>query len=121
MLAISAKQWYNKNKCLNGGAFVDKELLKILIQLGIGCAVIMTLIAVACILTPKIAAVIIKRHPKLGESPERVDDDCNAGTEPSVKGPYDAQHEEYDLNYKIYNKDIYGVDFKHGKEKRKNG
>lgn len=100
---------------------MDKELLKLLVQLGIGCAVIMSLIALACILTPKIAAFIVKRYPRLGESPERVEDDCNAGTEPSVKGPYDAQQEEYDLNYKIYNKDIYGVDFKHGKEKRKNG
>lgn len=32
-----------------------------------------------------------------------------------------AQEEKYDLNYKIYHKDIYGVDFRHGKEKRKNG
>ena len=39
--------------------------------------------------------------------------------EPQVKGPYDASSEpEYDLNYKIYNKDIYGVDFKHGKKKQ---
>ncbi|WP_124098137.1 hypothetical protein [Ruminococcus sp. Marseille-P6503] len=91
---------------------MNKELVDILIQLFIGCAVIMTLIAVVCILTPKIAARIIKRYPKLGSSPERVEENDNAGTEPSVKGPYDAQHEDYDLNYKIYNKDIYAVNFK---------
>lgn len=96
---------------------MNKELVVILIQLVIGCAVIMTLIAIACITTPKIAARIIKRYPKLGESPERVEENDNAGTEPSVKGPYDAQHEDYDLNYKIYNKDIYAIDFKRGKKK----
>ena len=59
-----------------------------------------------------------KTPSSLGESPERVEEN-NAGDVPSVRGPYDAQEEKYDLNYKIYHKDIYGVDFKHGKEKRK--
>ncbi len=100
---------------------LNRELVQLLIELVIGSAVIMAFIAVACIVTPKIAQKIIKRYPKLGESPERVQESDEAGTEPTVKGPYDAQHEKYDLNYKIYNTDIYGVDFKHGKEKRKNG
>lgn len=99
---------------------MNSELVKLLIELLIGCAVIMTVIALICIFTPKLAALILKRHPRLGESPERVEE-SNAGDVLSVRGPYDAQEEKYDLNYKIYHKDIYGVDFKHGKEKRKNG
>lgn len=99
---------------------MNTELVKLLVELVIGTAVIMTFIALACIVTPKIARLVIKRHPKLAEDPERVSDN-QADSEPAVKGPYDAQKEDYDLNYKIYNKDIYGVDFKHGKEKRKNG
>ena len=99
---------------------MNLELVKMLGELVLGCAIIMTAIAFACIVTPKVAKFIIKRHPKLGENPERVQDN-NESEEPSVDGPYDAQKEKYDLNYKIYNKDIYGVDFKHGKEKRKNG
>lgn len=98
---------------------MDKELVEMLVKLVIGSAAVMALIAAACIITPKLAARIIKRYPKLGSSPERVDDDENADKVPEVKGPYDAQHEDYDLNYKIYNKDIYGVDFLNGKQKRK--
>lgn len=102
---------------------MNKELVKILVQLGIGCAVVMTLIALACIVTPKIAAFIVKKYPPAEGSPERVEDEMlsDNGDSCEVKGVYDAQQEDYDLNYKIYNKDIYGVDFKHGKEKRKNG
>ena len=99
---------------------MNTELVNLLVQLVIGTALIMTFIALACIVTPRIAKFIIKRHPNLADNPERVEDN-KADDEPSVKGPYDAQKEDYDLNYKIYNKDIYGVDFKHGKEKRKNG
>lgn len=99
---------------------MNSELVQLLLKLLFGCAIIMALIALMCIITPKIAGLIIKKHPRLGESPERVQNN-NAGEAPTVMGPYDAQEEKYDLNYKIYNKDIYGVDFKHGKEKRKNG
>ena len=101
---------------------MDNELVKLLLKLILGSAVIMTFIALACILTPKIAKLISKRHPEWNAPPpERVQEDDESETAPSVQGAYDAQKEEYDLNYKIYNKDIYGVDFKHGKEKRKNG
>ncbi len=96
---------------------MNGELVSLLVKLAAGSLIIMAVIAFACIITPKIAAALIKRFPKLRESPERVDSEISAGTGPSVKGPYDAQQEEYDLNYKIYNKDIYGVEFRHGKEK----
>ncbi|MBR4555580.1 MAG: hypothetical protein IKO27_08340 [Ruminococcus sp.] len=98
---------------------MDNELAALLLKLVAGSAIIMVFIALACIVTPKIAKAISKRHPEWN-SPERVDDENESGEQPpQVRGAYDAQKEEYDLNYKIYNKDIYGVDFKHGKEKRK--
>ena len=106
---------------------MDNELAALLLKLLAGSAIVMVFIALACLVTPKIAKAISRRHPEWN-SPERVEDSNETGTasevngdEPSVKGAYDAQHEDYDLNYKIYNKDIYGVDFKHGKKKRKNG
>ncbi|MBQ7187422.1 MAG: hypothetical protein IJR91_07300 [Ruminococcus sp.] len=99
---------------------MNSELVSLLLKLIVGSAIIMAFIALACIVTPKIAKLLSKRHPEWN-SPERVEDSNESGTAPEVKGAYDAQHEDYDLNYKIYHKDIYGVDFKHGKEKRKNG
>ncbi|MGN1134157.1 MAG: hypothetical protein ACI4RN_06860 [Oscillospiraceae bacterium] len=82
----------------------------------------MAFIALACIITPRIAKLIIKRHPNLADKPENSEQN-NSSEEPKVQGPYDPQKDKYDLNYKIYNEDIYGVDFKHVKEKfkRKNG
>ena len=99
---------------------MNSELISLLLKLIVGSAIIMAFIALACIVTPKIAKLLSKRHPEWN-SPERVEDSNESGTAPEAKGAYDAQHEDYDLNYKIYHKDIYGVDFKHGKEKRKNG
>lgn len=100
---------------------MNSEVTKLLIELVIGSAVIMAVIAAACIVTPRLAKLLSKNHPEWLESPARVEDSNESGTAPEVKGAYDAQHEDYDLNYKIYNTDIYGVDFKHGKEKRKKG
>ena len=97
---------------------MNSELAGLLLKLIAGSAIIMAFIAIACLITPKIAKAISKRHPEWN-SPERVEEDDESGTAPTVKGAYDAQHEDYDLNYKIYHKDIYGVDFKHGKKKRK--
>ena len=99
---------------------MNSELAGLLLKLIAGSAIIMAFIAIACLITPKIAKAISKRHPEWN-SPERVEEDNESGTAPTVKGAYDAQHEDYDLNYKIYHKDIYGVDFKHGKKKRKKG
>ena len=99
---------------------MNSELAGLLLKLIAGSAIIMAFIAIACLITPKIAKAISKRHPEWN-SPERVEEDNESGTAPTVKGAYDAQHEDYDLNYKIYHKDIYGVDFIHGKKKRKKG
>ncbi len=96
---------------------MDKQLLGRFFDFGVSFAVIMILIVAACLVTPRIARAIEKRHPSLREnakpqSPEDLE----------VRDPYEKQErpEGFDPNYKIYNEDIYGVDFKHGK-KQKNG
>lgn len=80
-------------------------------------ALIMVLIALVCILTPKIARRIEKKHPSLAAKEEDMPDPSKY----EVKDPYGVSKlKDYDLNNKIYNEDIYGVDFKHGKNgKRK--
>jgi len=118
--------WYNDYVFLGKEViFLNKELLVMLGKLAVGCAVIMTLIVIACLITPKIARFIEKRHPSLTENPERVDGDMQGECpdDNKVQGLYDKSTlDDWDPNYKIYNTDIYGVDFKHGKkQKRKDG
>ena len=83
-------------------------------------AAVMGVIWLCCFITPKLAHKIEKKLP----ADENGDGDNKVNPEDyTVQGPFDPQKlDEYDLNYKIYNKDIYGVDFKHGKkQKRKDG
>ena len=100
---------------------LNKELL--LLKLAAGCVVIMTFIVIACLITPKIARFIEKRHPELAEKddPERVDGE-DTGNDPEnykVQGIFDKSHlDDWDPNYKIYNEDIYAFNFK---KKKKNG
>lgn len=98
---------------------MNSELVVLLLKFIGGIAVIMGLIMLCCVLTPKIARKIEKKSPE-DDSPE---DGSVKPEDYTVQGPFDPQKlDEYDLNYKIYNKDIYGVDFKHGKkQKRKDG
>ncbi len=109
---------------MRGGIFLDKELMDTLLQVVVGCAVIMIFIAAACLITPKLAKLIEKKYPQLKDSPERVGENAK-GQDPEdyeVKGVFEpSKLEDFDPNYKIYNKDIYGVDFRHGKKERKNG
>ena len=85
---------------------LNKELLLLLLKL----------------ITPKIARFIEKRHPELAEKddPERVDGE-NTGNDPEnykVQGIFDKSHiDGWDPNYKIYNEDIYALNFK---KKKKN-
>jgi hypothetical protein len=101
---------------------LNKELLLLLLKLAAGCVVIMTFIVIACLITPKIARFIEKRHPELAEKddPERVDGE-NSGNDPEnykVQGIFDKSHiDGWDPNYKIYNEDIYALNFK---KKKKN-
>ncbi len=72
---------------------------------------LMAVIMICCLITPRLAKWIDSHKPPKKEEPV----DPNA---PTVQGAFDKSSEpEYDLNYKIYHKDIYGVDFKNGKEK----
>lgn len=101
---------------------LNKELLLLLLKLAAGCVVIMTFIVIACLITPKIARFIEKRHPEFAEKddPERVDGE-NTGNDPEnykVQGIFDKSHiDGWDPNYKIYNEDIYALNFK---KKKKN-
>ena len=85
---------------------LNKELLLLLLKLAAGCVVIMTFIVIACLITPKIARFIEKRHPELAEKddPERVDGE-NTGNDPEnykVQGIFDKSHiDGWDPNYKI--------------------
>lgn len=77
----------------------------------------MFIIMLCCIATPKLAKWIDKLRERPTKDGAEQDPDV-----PTVKGIYDASSEpEYDLNYKIYNKDIYGVDFKNGKKRKEQG
>ncbi|WP_418833145.1 hypothetical protein [Ruminococcus sp.] len=81
-----------------------------LLKLAAGCVVIMTFIVIACLITPKIARFIEKRHPEFAEKddPERVDGE-NTGNDPEnykVQGIFDKSHiDGWDPNYKIYNEE----------------
>lgn len=93
---------------------MDNEVVRLLMRVMFTTFGLMAVIMLCCIATPYIAKWIEKKHPRPTQG---------EGSEPSpekdVQGPFDPQSlPEYDLNYKIYNKDIYGVDFKNGKEKQ---
>ena len=94
---------------------MDNETVIILIKFAVKALVIMAAIGLMALITPRLARFIEKRHPELNEpkAPDKEGD--------GVKGIYDKQSEKYDLNYKIYNTDIYGVDFKHGKKRKQDG
>lgn len=81
------------------------ETAKLLLEFVGVMAVIMGLIMLVAVLTPKIARLIDKNRK--ASSPERVDE--VSPEEYTVGDPYGKQElEDYDLNYKIYNTDIYG-------------
>ncbi len=98
---------------------MNRELVILLLKFAGILAAVMGLIVICCVITPKIARRIEKKLP-----PDEDTQDGEVKPEDyTVQGPFDPQKlDEYDLNYKIYNKDIYGVDFRHGKkQKRKDG
>lgn len=92
---------------------MNKDMLSLLGQLGLGCVIIMALIFAACLVTPKLAAWIAKKHPEWDKASES-DDGVHSAFESS-------KLEGFDPNYKIYHQDIYGVDFKHGKKQKDGG
>lgn len=89
----------------------NSELVHLLLKvMGLSLG-LMAVIMLCCVVTPYLAKFIDKHRPPRPPRPEQT------GEGSDIRGPFEASHEDYDLNYKIYNKDIYGVDFKHGKEK----
>lgn len=94
---------------------MDNELVQLLLKVFFTSLILMAVIMLCCVVTPYLAKWIDGRRPRPTQDEESSDPDM-----PKVKGPYDASSEPgYDLNYKIYNTDIYGVDFKHGKKRKK--
>lgn len=106
---------------------MNEELLSKLWQLGGTVVIVMILIVLACLVTPKIAKWIEKNNPDLadkvertGLAPERVEEDAkgripdeNSGEGYEAHSVFEASKEEdFDPNYKIYNEDIYGWNFK---------
>ncbi len=102
---------------------MNKELVFLLLKFVGILALIMGLIMLCCVVTPKLARRIEKKLPKDEDADGSQGDEGVKPEDYEVQGVFDPQKlDEYDLNYKIYNKDIYGVDFKHGKrKKRKDG
>ena len=100
---------------------MNRELVILLLKFAGILAAVMGLILLCCVLTPRIARKIEKKLPQ--DEEDSSDEESVKPEDYTVQGPFDPQKlDEYDLNYKIYNKDIYGVDFKHGKrKKRKDG
>lgn len=97
---------------------LNSELVFTFIKFGAAMLIIMAVIALVTIFTPRLAKFIEKRR-KDKPDPFGVDSDDNIK---DVKGMFDAQHDEdFDPNYKIYNEDIYGFNRKTKKERNKNG
>lgn len=99
---------------------MDNAIVQLLLKvLGMSlCA--MLVIMLCCIATPRLAKWIdsLRERPTKGGA----DDTADTDDVPTVRGIYDASSDkDYDLNYKIYNKDIYGVDFKNGKKGKESG
>ena len=114
---------------------MNTELLGLIGQVAGKCVIVMIFIALACIVTPRLARWIEKRNPDMaekieegrlfgGEDPERVEDNAKGripDEEYEAHSAFEASKiEDFDPNYKIYNTDIYGVELKNGK-KQKNG
>ena len=108
---------------------MNHELLNLLGSLALKCGIIMVLIVLACLVTPRMAKWIQNKNPQLADkierkglaAPERVE---NTATGHSPQENYEvhsafeaSKEEDFDPNYKIYNQDIYALNF--GKKKKK--
>ncbi|MCR5121723.1 MAG: hypothetical protein K6B74_04815 [Ruminococcus sp.] len=92
---------------------MEGGIVQLLVKVMLTTFVLMGVIMLCCIVTPRLAKWIDAHRPRREDSPDSADPNA-----PTVQGPFDKSSDpDYDLNYKIYHKDIYGVDFKHGKEK----
>lgn len=93
-----------------------------LIKYAVYMLILLGLVFLLAVLTPKIAKLFDKRKKNSGgESPSGVQEDNIKPEEYQVKGPYDKQEtpEDFDPNYKIYNEDIYSFSKKKKNKKSK--
>lgn len=96
---------------------MNTELVSMLLKLVGKASVIMIFIVLACLVTPKIARRLEKKYPQRFDPPD--EEEQQKPEDYQVTGAFEASKEEdWDPNYKIYNTDIYGVDFKHGKKQK---
>ncbi len=101
---------------------MEGGIVQLLVKVMLTTFVLMGVIMLCCIVTPRLAKWIdAHRRPAGDDGADSVraeNGEPPQEGEPSVQGLFDKSSDpDYDLNYKIYHKDIYGVDFKHGKEK----
>ena len=99
---------------------MDSGIAEMLVKVMLTTFVLMAVIMICCVITPKLAKWIdAHRRPTKDGGADSVRAENGADTpDDGVHSPFEKSSEpEYDLNYKIYHEDIYGVDFKHGKEK----
>lgn len=102
---------------------MNTELLGKLGSLAVSCIIIMGLIVLACLVTPKLAEWVKKKNPALAEKIEKGGLGASKGADDAAES-YEAhsafessKDEKFDPNYKIYNEDIYA--FNLGKKKKK--
>ena len=90
-----------------------------LVKYAIGVIVILLLVFIIAVITPKLAALIDKRRKSTPDSPdggEQIDPKNYTVKDPYGKG---ERLKDFDPNYKIYNEDIYGFNRKNNSEKIK--
>lgn len=90
-----------------------------LVKYALGVIVILLLVFLIAVITPKLAALIDKRRknaPNISDSGENIDPKDYNVTDPYGIG---EKLEDFDPNYKIYNEDIYGFNKKNKSSKIK--
>lgn len=91
---------------------MDKTIVMTLVKYAGGVIVILLLVFLIAVITPRLAAFIDKRRknaPSPSEGVEYIDPKDYTVKDPYGKG---EKLEGFDPNYKIYNEDIYGFNRK---------
>lgn len=98
---------------------MNSTMVLTLIKYAIGVIVILFLVFIIAVITPKLAEFIDKRRKNAPDSPDG--DEYINPEDYTVKDPYGKGErlKDFDPNYKIYNEDIYGFNRKNKSEKIK--
>ena len=96
---------------------MNNTMILTLVKYALGVIVILLLVFIIAVITPKLASLIDKRRKNLPDIEESIDP-----KEYTVKDPYGKGEklDGFDPNYKIYNEDIYGFNKKSTKTNSKN-